>query len=131
MSMTDPISSMLTSIRNAQKAGHVEVNMPSSKVKMEIARVLKEEGYINAFKVQENGSKKTLNVTLKYHEGVGVIEEIKRVSRPGLRRYTSVEKLPKMRGGLGIYIISTSKGLITDHQARKIGQGGEVICAVA
>ena len=122
---------MLTCIRNAQKAGHEVVNMPGSKVKAEIARVLKDEGYISEFSVKENASKKTLSIVLKYFEGNGVIDEIKRISKPGLRRYVSVEKLPKMRGGLGIYIVSTSKGLLTDHQARKMGQGGELICAVA
>lgn len=132
MSMTDPIASMLTSIRNAQSAGHVDVTMPGSKVKNEIARVLKDEGYITSYALKKiDGNKTVLNVVLKYYEGKGVISEIKRVSRPGLRSYKSVEKLPKVRGGLGIYIVSTSKGMITDHQARKTRQGGEVICLVA
>jgi small subunit ribosomal protein S8 len=132
MSMTDPIASMLTNIRNAQSAGHVDVTMPGSKVKVEIARVLKEEGYITAYEFKKlEGNKSTLTVKLKYYEGKGVIAELKRISRPGLRSYMPVDKLPKVQGGLGIYIISTSKGLITDHQARKTRQGGEVICSVA
>jgi small subunit ribosomal protein S8 len=123
---------MLTCIRNAQKAGHVDVSMPGSKVKKEIARVLQEEGYVTSYVLKkEPKNKSTLTVVLKYYEGEGVIEEIKRVSKPGLRRYMSVDELPKVRGGLGIYIVSTSKGLLTDHQARKAGQGGEVICLVA
>jgi small subunit ribosomal protein S8 len=132
MSMSDPIACMLTSIRNAQKAGHADVKIPGSKVKTEIARVLKEEGYISSYVLnKEANNKSTLNVELKYYEGKGVIDQITRISKPGLRKYLSVEDLPKMRGGLGIYIISTSTGLVTDHQARKLGQGGEVICAVA
>lgn len=132
MSMSDPIACMLTCIRNAQKAGHVDVKMPGSKVKTEIARVLKEEGYITSYEFKkEANNKSTLSVVLKYFEGQGVIDEIKRISKPGLRRYMSVDELPKVRGGLGIYIVSTSKGLLTDHQARKVGQGGEVICLVA
>lgn len=132
MSMTDPIASMLTSIRNAQSAGHVEVNMPGSKLKAELARVLKEEGYIISYKLKkEENNKSTLKVELKYYDGKGVIAEIKRISKPGLRRYMSVEDLPKVHGGLGIYIISTSKGLITDHHARKARLGGEVLCLVA
>jgi small subunit ribosomal protein S8 len=132
MSMTDPIASMLTSIRNAQSAGHVEVTMPGSKLKAELARVLKEEGYIISYNLKkEAGNKSTLTVELKYYDGKGVIAEIKRISKPGLRRYMSVDKLPKVHGGLGIYIVSTSKGLITDHQARKTRQGGEVLCLVA
>jgi small subunit ribosomal protein S8 len=132
MSMTDPIAAMLTSIRNAQKAGHVDVRVPNSKVKVEIARVLKNEGYINSYAVtkQEN-NKSTLTIELKYYEGKGVIDELKRYSKPGLRRYFGVEDLPKLRAGMGIYIVSTSKGLLTDAQARKQGQGGEIICAVA
>ncbi len=132
MSMTDPIAAMLTSIRNAQKAGHVDVSMPNSKIKVEIARVLKDEGYISNFAViKQDHNKSTLTIDLKYFDGKGVIEELTRFSKPGLRRYFGVEALPKLRGGMGIYIVSTSKGLLTDHQARKQGQGGEIICAVA
>jgi small subunit ribosomal protein S8 len=132
MSMSDPIASMLTCIRNAQSAGHVDVKMPNSKIKVAIAQVLKNEGYINGFSVakQEN-NKATLTVELKYYDGKGVMDELTRISKPGLRRYFGVEDLPKVRGGMGIYIVSTSKGLLTDSQARKQGQGGEIICAVA
>lgn len=132
MSMSDPIACMLTCIRNAQNAGHANVKMPGSKVKAAIAKVLHEEGYISSFEmIKEENNKSTLQIKLKYHEGKGVIEELIRISKPGLRRYLGVGDLPKVRGGLGIYIVSTSKGLVTDHQARKLGQGGEVICAVA
>ncbi|MFI4954366.1 MAG: 30S ribosomal protein S8 [Gammaproteobacteria bacterium] len=132
MSMSDPIACMLTCIRNAQNAGHPDVKMPGSKVKGQIAKVLQDEGYITSYELKkEPNNKSTLSVKLKYYEGKGVIEEITRISKPGLRRYLGVDDLPKVRGGLGIYIVSTSKGLVTDHQARKLGQGGEVICAVA
>ena len=132
MSMTDPIADMLTRIRNGQKVALESVRMPSSKLKEGIAVVLKEEGYIGDFAVAETSpGKKELTVTLKYFEGKPVIDEIHKVSRPGLRIYKGKEDLPKVMGGLGIAIVSTSKGLMTDRAARKAGQGGEVICVVA
>lgn len=130
MSMTDPISDMLTRIRNGQSAGKVEVSMPSSKLKVNLARVLKEEGYIEDHQVLGD-TKPELVVCLKYYEGKPVIEEIKRASRPGLRMYKGKDDLPKIRGGLGIAIISTSRGVMTDKVARAIGEGGEVLCYVA
>ena len=130
MSMTDPIADFLTRIRNAQMAQMTEVTCPSSKVKVAISEVLEAEGYINGFNVQEDGGKPVLNVTLKYFKGKPVIEEIKRVSRPGLRAYKGKEDLPKVRAGLGIAIMSTSKGLMTDKQAEAAGIGGEVLCTV-
>ncbi len=131
MSMTDPIADMLTRIRNAQQANKVDVKMPSSKVKISIAEVLKEEGYINAYNVSEEAGKAQLSVTLKYFEGKPVIETINRVSRPGLRVYRSATQLPKVIGGLGVAIVSTSKGVMADRKARALGQGGEVICSVS
>lgn len=130
MSMTDPIADFLTRIRNAQMAQMAEVTCPSSKVKVAISEVLEAEGYINGFNVQEDGGKPVLNVNLKYFKGKPVIEEIKRVSRPGLRAYKGKEELPKVRAGLGIAILSTSKGLMTDKQAEAAGIGGEVLCTV-
>jgi len=131
MSMTDPIADMLTRIRNAQQANKAEVAMPSSKVKVNIAKVLEEEGYITAFNVTEADSKSTLTITLKYFEGKPVISEINRVSRPGLRVYKSANDLPRIIGGLGVAIVSTSKGVMADRKARALGQGGEVLCAVS
>lgn len=131
MSMTDPIADMLTRIRNAQQANKVDVSMPSSKVKVSIAEVLKEEGYVSAFNVNEVEGKATLTVTLKYFEGKAVISEINRVSRPGLRVYKSANELPRVVGGLGVAIVSTSKGVMADRKARALGQGGEVLCAVS
>ncbi|MCX4193925.1 30S ribosomal protein S8 [Methylophaga sp. OBS1] len=131
MSMTDPIADMLTRIRNAQQANKAEVAMPSSKVKVNIAKVLEEEGYITAFNVTEADSKATLTITLKYFEGKPVISEINRVSRPGLRVYKSANDLPRIIGGLGVAIVSTSKGVMADRKARALGQGGEVLCAVS
>jgi small subunit ribosomal protein S8 len=132
MSMTDPIADMLTRIRNGQKVALKSVRMPSSKLKEGIAGVLKEEGYISDFVVADIGAgKKELTVTLKYFEGKPVIDEIHKVSRPSLRIYKGKEDLPKVMGGLGIAIVSTSKGLMTDRAARLAGQGGEVICVVA
>jgi len=132
MSMTDPIADMLTRIRNGQKVALESVSMPSSKLKEGIAGVLKDEGYINDFAVAETApGKKELTVDLKYFEGKPVIDEIHKVSRPGLRIYKGKEELPKVMGGLGIAIVSTSMGLMTDRAARKAGQGGEVICVVA
>lgn len=131
MSMTDPIADMLTRIRNGLSAEKVEVKMPSSKLKQSIANVLKEEGYISDYSVQDIDGKKVLNVVLKYYQGRPVIEHIKRISRPGLRIYKSTGELPKIMGGLGIAIVSTSAGVMTDRAARKAGHGGEVLCEVA
>lgn len=131
MSMTDPIADMLTRIRNAQQANKVDVKMPSSKVKISIAEVLKDEGYINAYNVSDETGKAELTITLKYFEGKPVIETINRVSRPGLRVYRSASQLPKVIGGLGVAIVSTSKGVMADRKARALGQGGEVICSVS
>jgi|SRR5690554_553036 len=131
MSMTDPIADMLTRIRNAQQANKVEVTMPSSKVKLSIAQVLKEEGYITDFSINENAGKPLLSISLKYFEGKPVIEQISRVSRPGLRVYRSADKIPQVIGGLGIAIVSTSRGVMADRKARALGQGGEVLCAVS
>ncbi|KGM08265.1 SSU ribosomal protein S8p (S15Ae) [Methylophaga thiooxydans] len=131
MSMTDPIADMLTRIRNAQQANKVDVSMPSSKVKISIAQVLQEEGYISSFNSSEVEGKATLTVTLKYFEGKSVISEISRVSRPGLRVYKSANELPRIIGGLGVAIVSTSKGVMADRKARALGQGGEVLCAVS
>jgi small subunit ribosomal protein S8 len=129
MSMQDPISDMLTRIRNAQARKKVSVAMPSSNAKAAICAVLKEEGYIADFAVSE-GAKPELTVELKYHEGAPVIEEIQRVSRPGLRKYRPTDELPAVRGGLGVAIVSTSKGVMTDRAARAAGVGGEVLCTV-
>ena len=129
MSMQDPVSDLLTRIRNAQRAGHADVAMPSSRTKMAICQVLKEEGYIADFG-SDNEAKPTLTVQLRYHNGAPVIEEISRVSRPGLRVYKACEDLPNIRGGLGVAIVSTNKGLLTDRAARAAGIGGEVLCTV-
>jgi small subunit ribosomal protein S8 len=131
MSMSDPIADMLTRIRNAQATRKVTVEMPNSKVKMGIAQVLKDEGYINDFKVGETDDKPTLELTLKYFEGRGVIDMIKRGSRPGLRTYRGKDDLPKVYDGLGITIVTTSKGIMTDTQARALGQGGEILAFVS
>lgn len=130
MSMTDPISDMLTRIRNGQKARMVSVSMPSSSVKVAIAKVLKDEGYITEFEESGDGAKKELGVELKYFEGAGVIEEVRRVSKPGLRIYRGKDDLPKVLGGLGVAIVSTSAGVMSDRQAREQGIGGEVLCIV-
>ncbi len=129
MSMQDTLADMFTRIRNAQMAGKPVVAMPSSKVKYAIAQVLKNEGYIADVSV-EGDVKAVLSLELKYFEGRPVIESIKRISRPGLRRYRGAKELPKVSDGLGVAIVSTSKGMMTDHQARKAGLGGEVICEV-
>ena len=131
MSMTDPIADMLTRIRNGQSATKMEVTMPLSKLKKSLAIVLKDEGYIGDFSEQDIDGKPTLNITLKYFQGKPVIEMIKRVSRPGRRVYKSGKDLPKVQNGLGVAIISTSAGLMTDRAAREAGHGGEVICTVA
>ena len=131
MSMSDPISDMLTRVRNGQAAGKAAVTMPASKQKAAVAQVLKDEGYITDFGTTEVDGKPAIEITLKYFQGTPVIEYVKRVSRPGLRIYKSREELPKVRGGLGIAIVSTSKGVMTDREARKQGHGGEVIAYVA
>jgi small subunit ribosomal protein S8 len=129
--MSDPIADMLTRIRNGQAVGKVAVTMPSSKKKAAIAQLLKDEGYVTDFAVSQEQGKGVLNVELKYFQGEPVIEMITRISRPGLRIYKGAKELPKVRGGLGIAIISTSKGLMTDRAARTAGHGGEVIAYVA
>lgn len=129
MSMQDTLADMFTRIRNAQMATKEAVSMPSSKLKVEVARVLKEEGYINDFAVAE-GTKPELSVTLKYFEGKPVIEHIQRVSKPSLRTYKGKGELPKVADGLGVAIVSTSQGVMTDRAARHAGVGGEVICTV-
>ena len=130
MSMQDPLSDMLTRIRNSQLAGHAVVRMPESKLKIAVARVLKQEGYISEFKKEDSASKDNLTIDLKYHNGKPVIAEIKRISRPGLRQYVNSKNLPKVKGGLGTAVISTSKGVMTDRAARSAGVGGEVLCTV-
>jgi small subunit ribosomal protein S8 len=131
MSMTDPIADLLTRIRNAQTARKTEVTMASSKVKTAIVRVLKDEGYVEDFRLDNEGGKATLTIGLKYYEGRPVIDRLERVSRPGLRIYRGKDELPKVLGGMGTVIVSTPKGVMTDKQARSIGQGGEVLCIVA
>ncbi len=131
MSMTDPIADMLVRIRNAAAVGKPTVKMPSSKIKVAIAKVLQDEGYIGGSRVTENGAKAELEIVLKYFEGKPVIEKLQRVSRSGLRQYRGKDALPKVLGGLGVAIISTSKGIMTDVQARQQGVGGEVLCFVA
>ena len=128
--MTDPIADMLTRIRNAQSASKYDVTMPSSKLKVAIAKVLLDEGYISDFST-DDAAKPTLTVTLKYYQGRPVIDELKRVSRPGLRIYKNKDELPKILNGLGIAIVSTSAGVMTDRAARAAGRGGEIICTVA
>jgi small subunit ribosomal protein S8 len=127
--MQDPLADMLTRVRNAQSVGKASVTMPSSKLKVSVAQVLSSEGYINGYSVSE-GAKPELTVDLKYFEGKPVIAELDRVSRPGLRNYAGKEALPTVRGGLGIAIVSTSKGVMTDRAARAAGVGGEVLCTV-
>ncbi len=131
MTMTDPISDLLTRIRNGQMVGKVQVTMPSSKAKQSIAKVLKDEGYITDFEVQDIDDKLELVITLKYYEGKPVIDHIERVSRPGLRIYKGKDELPKVLGGLGVAIISTSQGVMSDRAARAAGHGGEVLCVVS
>ena len=131
MSMTDPIADMLTRIRNAQQANKTEVLMPSSKVKISIANVLLDEGYISSHKINDVDGKGVLKIALKYFEGKAVISQIDRISRPGLRVYKAADELPRIIAGLGIAVISTSQGVMTDRKARALGQGGEVLCAVS
>ena len=130
MSMSDPIADMLTRIRNAQAMEKAAVSMPSSKVKVSIAKVLKDEGYIDGFAVKGE-AKPVLEIQLKYYAGRPVIEKIERVSTPGLRVYKGSQELPKVMNGLGVAIVSTSRGVMTDHKARAQGVGGEVLCLVA
>ncbi len=131
MSMTDPISDMLTRIRNAQTISKNEVSIPSSNLKASLARVLKEEGYVTDFRISGEGGKPMLVITLKYHDGKPVIDDIRRASRPGLRIYRGKDDLPKVLGGLGVAIISTPAGVMTDSAARAAGHGGEVLCYVS
>jgi small subunit ribosomal protein S8 len=131
MSMTDPIADMLVRIRNAAAVGKPTVKMPSSKIKVAIAKVLQDEGYIGGAHVTQVGAKSELEIVLKYYEGKPVIDKLQRVSRSGLRQYRGKDAIPKVLGGLGVAIISTSKGIMTDVQARQQGVGGEVLCFVA
>src|SRR5690349_2014042 len=131
MSMTDPVSDMLTRIRNAQMVGHTEVVMPASRLKASIAQVLKDEGYVEDFALRDDGAKKQLAIALKYYAGRPVIERLERVSKPGLRVYKGRNDIPQIMNGLGVAIVSTPKGVMTDRKARANGVGGEVICYVA
>ena len=131
MSMTDPIADLLTRIRNGQSAGKAEVQLASSRLKAAIVQVLKDEGYIADFRLDADGGRPRLTIGLKYYEGRPVIDRLERVSRPGLRIYRGKDDLPKVLGGTGTVIVSTPKGVMTDRQARSIGQGGEVLCIVA
>jgi small subunit ribosomal protein S8 len=131
MSMTDPIADMLTRIRNAQAARHPEVSMPASKQKLAIAKVLLEEGYIADVSTTKDGVKETMTIQLKYYQDRPVIERIERVSRPGLRIYRGADELPVVQGGLGVAIVSTSHGVMTNRRAKAEGHGGEVLCIVA
>jgi len=131
MSMSDPIADMLIRIRNAQMVGHTEVMMPASKLKASIAQVLKDEGYIEDFALRDEGPKKELRIALKYYAGRPVIERLERVSKPGLRVYRGRDDIPRVMNGLGVAILSTSRGVMTDRKARADGVGGEVLCIVA
>jgi small subunit ribosomal protein S8 len=131
MSMSDPIADMLTRIRNAQSVAKAAVTMPSSKLKVAIAQVLKDEGYIDDFAVKSDGGKSELEVALKYYAGRPVIERIERVSRPGLRIYKGRDAIPQVMNGLGVAIATTPRGVMTDRKARQTGVGGEVLCYVA
>jgi small subunit ribosomal protein S8 len=131
MSMSDPIADMLVRIRNAQLVGHTEVSMPASKLKSAIAQVLKDEGYIEDFALRGDGAKKELRIGLKYYAGRPVIERLERVSKPGLRVYRGRDDIPRVMNGLGVAILSTSRGVMTDRKARADGVGGEVLCIVA
>jgi small subunit ribosomal protein S8 len=131
MSMSDPIADMLTRIRNAQMSERTAVTMPASKVKAAIAQVLKDEGYIDDFAVRDNAGKPELAISLKYYAGRPVIEKLERISRPGLRIYKGSDEIPKVMNGLGVAIVSTSRGVMTDRKARGLGVGGEVLCLVA
>ena len=130
MSMSDPIADMLTRIRNGLARNKVSVSMPSSGLKEAIAKVLQDEGFVDGFEVKKDDQKKTLSITLRYHEGEPVIEQLSRVSRPGRRMYCGANDMPRLNGGLGVIMISTSKGVMSDRQARIEGIGGEIICSV-
>lgn len=131
MSMTDPIADMLTRIRNAQMVGQLDVAMPHSRLKTSIAQVLKDEGYVEDFAVRDNDGRKELRIGLKYYAGRPVIERIERISKPGLRVYKGRDELPRVMNGLGVAIVSTPQGVMTDRKARATGVGGEVLCIVA
>lgn len=131
MTMQDPIADMLTRVRNAQAARKAEVGMPESKQRVAIAEVLKREGYIEDFRSEANDALRTLTITLKYFEGRPVIEDLRRVSRPGLRVYRAKDAISKVRGGLGVTVVSTSRGVLSDREARRQGLGGEIICYIA
>jgi small subunit ribosomal protein S8 len=131
MSMSDPIADMLVRIRNAQLVGHTEVVMPASKLKSAIAQVLKDEGYIEDYALRDDGVKKQLRIGLKYYAGRPVIERLERVSKPGLRVYRGRDDIPRIMNGLGVAILSTSRGVMTDRKARADGVGGEILCIVA
>ena len=131
MSMSDPIADMLTRIRNGYAVGSVSVSMPSSGIKQAVARVLQEEGFINGCTVAEDNGKKTLTVTLRYFEGVPVINQLQRVSRPGKRVYCHSSDIPAVNNGLGVVVVSTSKGIMTGREAKTSGTGGELICVVS
>ena len=130
MSMSDPIADMLTRIRNGQTANLASVSMPTSKVKVAIANVLKDEGYISDFALEGEGASAQLSITLKYFEGRPVIDRIDRVSKPGLRIYKGAKEIPQVLGGLGVAIVSTSRGVMTGQKAKSLGEGGEILCAV-
>ena len=131
MSMTDPIADMLTRIRNANTVGHPTVEIPSSKLKIQLAKLLKEEGFISGYELKDSGKFKVISITLKYDaKNKPIITKLERISRPGLRNYSKAKNLPKVLGGMGIAIVSTSKGLLTDRKARKENLGGEVLCYV-
>jgi small subunit ribosomal protein S8 len=131
MSMTDPIADMLTRIRNAQKARKESVMIPASRLKLSIVEVLQKEGYVDSIDTEQDGVQRSIRVGLKYHRSAPVIERIERVSRPGLRVYAGADDLPRVQGGLGIAIVSTSNGVMTDREARAQGRGGEVLCIVS
>lgn len=130
MSMTDPIADFLTRVRNAIKAEKKSVDIPVSKMKVGIAEILKKTSYITDYSVIENEGKKYLSIKLKYNNGINVIEGLRRISKPGIRRYVKYDNLPRVRNGLGIAVVSTSKGLMTEKEARKLQIGGEVICSI-
>lgn len=132
MSMTDPVADMLTRIRNGQRVGLETVEMPASRLKQAVAKVLEQEGYVDGFSIQDaENQKRELSIKLRYHDGQPVIERLERVSRPGLRIYRGKDDLPKVMGGLGVAIVSTSKGVMSDREARSQGHGGEVLCIVS
>jgi small subunit ribosomal protein S8 len=131
MSMTDPIADFLTRIRNGQRSGKPQVGMPASRIKLALAKVLKDEGYIEDFTVAPDDGKPTLTVRLKYYHGRPVIDRLERVSRPGLRVYKGKDELPRILGGMGVAIVSTSRGVMTDREARAGGHGGEILCIVS